>query len=172
MNDNLYTDAAQLVTTFADPVNTVNGLESELVALRRQYADQSDELATAQDERDALMKLTVNLHEMLSEAGVPPNGTLSERIKLAFERTEQAWLAARLFEKAFDEAEAERRAAAAAARRWKAAAKRWRESYHALDIQYAHRELERNNWKLSAKRFRRRWRDACAELAETSRVLP
>lgn len=86
----------------------------------------------------ALLALLCDLHTQLNAAGVPPDGTLSERMKLALERTEQAWLAARIFEKAFDEAEADRRAATAAARCWKAA----------------------------AKTFRRRWRDSCAELAD------
>ncbi len=99
-----------------DDLPTINGLESELIALRHQYAEQSDELATAQTERDALMALMTVVHDMLSEAGVPLEGKLTERVKAALGRMQKA----------------ERR--------------------HRRSVQMA-------------LMFRRRWIDACAEIA-------
>lgn len=219
-----------------------------------------DDVDEANEEIAALLALLCDLHTQLNAAGVPPDGTLSERVQAALARMQTAervireiydgqhgsiphpskvwkpgiWLvkpvdayqghAEWLMDEAAlarmqkaerelddllhdvgvlsnagifvggDDAEAlrsdettelliilqaardtqndlryQKRFHADAAQWWKAAAKRWRESYHALDIQYAHRELERDCWKTAAKAFRRRWREACAELEGEAR---
>lgn len=105
-----YTDAAQLsmfrqargvlapssepaevsIRSLRDGDATINGLESELVSLRHQYAEQSASLAQAQEDLAVMTKALTDVHQLLCKAGVAHEGTLTERVKLALARMQKA----------------------------------------------------------------------------------
>lgn len=78
------------IRSLRDGDAAINGLEAELTNLRRQYSEQSAELASTQEERDLLLRVLTNLHTMLNKAGMPYEGNLTERVQAVVGRMQNA----------------------------------------------------------------------------------
>ncbi len=73
----------------ADPISTVNGLETELHNVSHQYAEQSAALAQLQKDNQLLTKLITNIHLILNRSGVPNEGSLIERVQKIVKRMQK-----------------------------------------------------------------------------------